>query len=472
MGLFEWNKSAQATKKPDALVTGANAPKKPVVSQAKPSADLSTDPKSMGGAVLEDSSEHVLELVNNLRKKKGYPPIKDIFEMEHEIAPPNVVNSVNENKFPSAYESWNKYACRLERAKQMLSAVDFGGKNLLYSPVALETALGVLLSGTSGDAFYQLSSYLDTDFYAGVAQEVMEHAKAISNEEVCAKNGYQTTMKLATSAWLTSDRKLKKEIANGIMSVLDAESRHMSVSDPEMMASVISNWCSRATDGRIMDIVSPEDITKDTAFILCNALFFESGWLSPWAIEQGMFTTADGVVCDLDDMLYDTLSSYYEVSNAVAFSKSYVDGIRFVGILPSEGVQLKDIDIAALLASESNDYDVEVKMPKFDYSYTFESLKGTLKHFGVTSVFDSVDGLDLLFESGDSVSVSDIFQKSRIKLDEHGTEASVAVVVECRIGAVPVMRERKEVHLNRPFYYMILDDITKQVLFIGKVSSV
>jgi serpin B len=57
--------------------------------------------------------------------------------------------------------------------------------------------------------------------------------------------------------------------------------------------------------------------------------------------------------------------------------------------------------------------------------------------------------------------------KTRIIVDEKGTEAAAATSVE--IGLTSIREDRFEMNVNRPFLFLIEDQETGALLFIGHV---
>ena len=72
--------------------------------------------------------------------------------------------------------------------------------------------------------------------------------------------------------------------------------------------------------------------------------------------------------------------------------------------------------------------------------------------------------------AGENVYVSDIFQNCKIINDEKGTEAAAVTVVEMVVTSAPIVEEEPvEFNCNKPFMYVIEDDATGAVLFMGIV---
>ena len=60
----------------------------------------------------------------------------------------------------------------------------------------------------------------------------------------------------------------------------------------------------------------------------------------------------------------------------------------------------------------------------------------------------------------------DVFHKTFISVDEKGTKAGAATVVALEDGAL-FLSEPREIYLDRPFIYMLIDCETNSPIFIG-----
>lgn len=371
----------------------------------------------------------------------------------------------------------------LERAKDTFINVHRKDENTLFSPTSLEMALGLLSEGAGGTTKDQLLAYLGVDDYSEVAKAMMEYADSVTDEEETIDEdgfeailfgGYHNVLELANSLWVKEGYTLKSDFLSVAQDMYSATAQNADFSDAEGLCTKVNEWCSEKTHGLINKILDPDMITPELALILCNSLYFESSWWEPWQVYEGQFTNSDGTVVEVPDFLHDMVNTYYETENATAFAKSYNNGSTFIGILPSEGVELADIDLDALLASKTQDYDVRVSMPKLNYEFTADNLMTVLEQAGVSDVFipGKADLTGLVNESKE-LFVSKILQKCKIELDENGTKAAAVTAVMAADNAVMMEEpEYKDVHLTRPFYYMIINEEVNQVLFIGAVNSV
>lgn len=370
----------------------------------------------------------------------------------------------------------------VERAKAVFMQLDSDTENVLYSPVSLEMAFGLLSEGASDSAKAQILKYLGVEDYAPVAEALMAHSDITNMEDDTAgglemmDSGYKTALNYANSLWVRDDHVLKDVFVKKAQESYRAVADAIDVSDPVGTCDKVNSWCDKATNGLISKIIDPSVITNELALILCNSVYFESAWYEPWDVSDGEFKNASGDVMKLSDMLYDTVGTYYETDNAVAFAKGYVSGAKFIGILTKEGVGIEDIDLTALLASETRDYDVHVSMPKLNYDFTGNNLVDILKAIGITEVFDrNALALPGIVDEVGDLYVTDVVQKCKIELDENGTKAAAVTAIMAAMNALPMEPpEFKEVHLNRPFYFMIVDDIDVPgtILFMGAVNSI
>ena len=371
-----------------------------------------------------------------------------------------------------------------ERAAYLMDMVyeKNGVENTMVSPLSLDMALGLVSVGANGQTKEELATYLGTDDYGKFAEQYMEYAAGLNTEPTpfTEETGYNIAYEIANSIWLKDDRKLVKEYAEMAVKQFDAEVELVSFETGDVPDTVkkINNWCNEKTHELIPEIINEDAISEDAVAVLVNSLYFESPWTEEWGKTAHEFTDFEGNVKE-QEMLRDTLSTYYENDRATAFAKRYSNGMQFIGILPKETGEfaLADLDVESLLESENTDYDVHAIMPRLTFDTTADNIVDILKAQGVETVFDEEqsDLTELIEMSPDEITyISDIIQKTRIELDENGTKAAAvtAVMLDMINSAMPVQKEVKEVHLDRPFAFMIYDEAHDQIIFVGKVVNV
>ena len=69
--------------------------------------------------------------------------------------------------------------------------------------------------------------------------------------------------------------------------------------------------------------------------------------------------------------------------------------------------------------------------------------------------------------------VSEVIHKTMIEVDAEGTKAAAATaVVMDKAGACPDFEDSREVRVDRPFVYAIMDNSNQLPIFIGVMESI
>lgn len=103
-------------------------------------------------------------------------------------------------------------------------------------------------------------------------------------------------------------------------------------------------------------------------------------------------------------------------------------------------------------------------LPKLSISGTY-NLKTFLSKLGITKVFSNEADLSGIAEEV-PLKLSKALHKAVLTIDEKGTEAAGTTFVE----AIP-MSMPPSVAFSRPYLVIIIDEITKSPLFVGKVVN-
>ena len=108
---------------------------------------------------------------------------------------------------------------------------------------------------------------------------------------------------------------------------------------------------------------------------------------------------------------------------------------------------------------------VNIALPKWKIVAGSFSLRQALTELGMKTAFTDAADLSGLSQDG-PLSVSDVWQKAFIAVDELGTEAAAATAVAGGVTSVPV--DVVQFIVDRPFLFFIRDD-NGSVLFSGHV---
>lgn len=99
-------------------------------------------------------------------------------------------------------------------------------------------------------------------------------------------------------------------------------------------------------------------------------------------------------------------------------------------------------------------------------------MNDALKDLGMRAAFDGgmADFSNLGQSSLGKICIGEVLHKTFICVDELGTKAGAVTKVEMKAEGAVVMPE-KQVVLDRPFVYLILDNATGLPVFMGTVTD-
>lgn len=339
------------------------------------------------------------------------------------------------------------------------------GKNTLVSPLSVLSALAMTANGAKGETLTQME-----DVLGGTPAQLNSWLHSLESRRKQDK-----TLHLANGIWFNTHERFTPNhdflqtnadyFGAGIYSAQfnDATRRE------------INNWVSKNTNGMIRDIL--DEIPDDAVMYLVNALAFEAKWASVYRdgqVSDGFFTTEDGRK-QYVELMYDTLYAYLETDHAEGFLRYYQGGgYAFAALLPKEGVTVSQLvqsldgdSLAALLAAPQN-VAVKTAIPKFEAESSLK-MNDILQAMGMVDAFDPerADLTGLGTSAAGNIYIGRVLHKTFISVGEQGTRAGAATVVEANDQAMGIVEDPKEVILDRPFVYMIIDCETGLPLFLG-----
>lgn len=349
------------------------------------------------------------------------------------------------------------------------------GKNTLVSPESVAFALGMTANGAQGRTLEQFRQTLFKDVNIDTFNRNMNLLVSNAN----SNNMKESKLKIANSVWVrdAQDMTLNDKFAKCCKELYNAEL--IRATFDQGTVDRINNWVNDKTDKMIPRVISQLD--EQTQAVLINCIAFDSQWQSPYEQAQikkdQEFTNAGGEVKNCT-MLCSGENQYVSDGKAQGFIKDYFGGkYAFMAVLPNEDISISDYvssmdadGFAKLYAGRSMDYMVYTRMPEFTYDYDIV-LNGTLKSMGITDAFSDAADFSGMTDD-DSLKIGLVLHKTHIDLNAKGTKAAAATVItmdksEEFVAEQPI----KEVYLDRPFVYAIMDVQTGLPVFMGTVCD-
>ncbi len=340
--------------------------------------------------------------------------------------------------------------------------------NVLISPLSIATALAMVTNGAENETLSQIEDVLGSDIDT-------------LNDFLHAYNAYlpsddKYTMYTANSIWIKDDESLFVEDDFLFENKEYYNAEVFKTMFDQKAIDEINEWVYVNTDKQIEEMLKNVP-TNDVVMYLINALSFDAEWQNIYEdvqVRKNGFTDITGETTEID-FLYSEEHSYIEMDNAVGFKKYYADRkYSFVALLPDENINIDEF-MSSLNGEElikatksAQATPVNARIPKFTFEYDIH-LNETLIDLGMTDAFDSAkaDFYGIGTSNGNGLYISDVIHKTKIAVDEKGTKAGAVTVVAMAEGSSETMVVPKEVYLERPFFFMIVDEEFNLPLFMG-----
>ena len=287
----------------------------------------------------------------------------------------------------------------------------------------------------------------------------------------------KTTLNIANYIALNKEFKLKKKFASTIADSYQGAVESLDFTNPESTKR-INGWCSEHTNNMIPTII--DQVEPSAVAYILNAIYFNGTWTDKFDKNNTKKEQFNGYTRDIMyvDMMHRN-AKYYYTSNDVysAVTLPYGSGAySMTVILPNEGKFITDLtktlnaDTIASLRRNMEECLVDLKLPRFTTEMKLP-LKGIVAKLGAPSMFDATRADFSSFANG-NVYVSEMLQKAKIEVSEEGTKAAAVTMGMVKLTSMrPQEPRRVDFHCDRPFVYMIQDNYTGAILFMGQFTG-
>jgi serpin B len=184
------------------------------------------------------------------------------------------------------------------------------------------------------------------------------------------------------------------------------------------------------------------------------------------------FTTLEQKTVKVPMMNIEQHFNYASTNDLQVLQMSYKgDDLSMLVLLPKDSDLIsleKKLSVENLNEWKSNlaQKQVNVYLPKFKLETTY-SLVENLRNMGMSSVFDPGQADLSGINNNADLYVTGVFHKAFVAVDEKGTEAAAATGIV--VGTTSVGPQPEIFRADHPFIFLIQDDRTGLILFMGKV---
>lgn len=341
--------------------------------------------------------------------------------------------------------------------------------NVFISPFSISTALAMTYNGaetTTKEAMSSVLGFGDLD-----RSTVNENYKNLLN--YLGNVDKKVELNIANSIWIKEGVHIKDEFLNTNTNNFNAKVTELDFSK-DSSVTTINSWISDTTKGKIEKMLT-QPIDPMVVMYLINAIYFKGQWsdeFDPKRTSEGTFTAYDGKKQVVPMMNRNGSVQYKKGEDYKAVRLPYGDGkVSMYLVLPDKDINsfIKKFDQdrwEGIRNGVASVEDVQLQIPKFKLEYGIKQLNESLKALGMAEAFsDRADFSGI----NDNVSISSVMHKAVIEVDEKGSEAAAVTVVE--IKTTSAIMDPITFIANKPFMFIIADDTTGTILFIGKLLN-
>ena len=353
--------------------------------------------------------------------------------------------------------------------KQLKSA----DENLFFSPYSISSALAMTYTGAKGVTRQELSEvfgyYSSNLAHARGYQSLQEHLDSLNQDDL--------ELHMANALWCQKDYDFQQDYLDINRGYFSAAIRQVNFKRRyQEVREQINQWVEKQTNQKIRDLIDRGVLDPMTRLVLVNAIYFNGKWEHPFPenkTREDAFHPVPEQEVKLPFMNQSLRLPYYEggfyKAVAIPYSK---DNLSMLILLPNRHEDMSKLEskmkgsFYESLNDSMHKEEVDLSIPRFKLEAKYQ-LNEPLRQMGMKSAFDGE--ADFSGMTGDKdLYISEVVHQSFVEVNEEGTEAAAATGVVMRKTAIV---ERPSFTADHPFLFMIRDQQTHAILFMGKMQN-
>ncbi len=354
--------------------------------------------------------------------------------------------------------------------------------NLVISPASITTALTMTWGGAQGETAAQMRKVLHLE---GTADAVMTTSGQLARS--LQEPSRPLVFRIANQLFGEKTYKLVPAFLESTTAAFGAPIELLDFKKaPEPARVHVNEWVEGRTEHRIKDLIPPGAVKPDTRLVLVNAIYFLGNWAYPFeheATHPAPFHVTASVTKDVPTMNRTGGFGIVQKEGVTALEIPYKGGeMSMMLLVPDEVDGIAKVESAldtkklnALVSAMKNER-VWVALPKFEVNPAGSLALGeTLKAMGMPLAFDrqkaDFTGIANPPDPDDRLVIAEVFHKGFVKVDEKGTEAAAATAVMAMRAGSMAQAPPRQLKVDRPFLFLIRDNASGLVVFLGRVSD-
>jgi len=345
--------------------------------------------------------------------------------------------------------------------------------NLFLSPYSISTAMAMTYAGAKNETAEQMSKTLYFWLNAGDLHSKFGDVITKFNKQG-QKGDYQ--LSIANALWAQKDYTFLDPFIDLNKTHYKAGLENVDfVKETEKTRLRINQWVEDQTNEKIKDLIPQGALDAMTRLVLTNAIYFKGDWVLKFdaeATKDAPFYISSEKTVTTPLMYQKEKFKYGQTQTLQTLELPYKgDDLSMLVLLPKakDGLAGLEKELTAdnltKWQKQMRKQEVEVFLPKFKMTSQF-GLSDTLKAMGMPDAFDESKADFSGMTGKKDLFISDVIHKAFVEVNEEGTEAAAATGVMMELSMVleePVFRA------DHPFVFMIKDNNTGSILFVGRI---
>lgn len=354
------------------------------------------------------------------------------------------------------------------------------GRNLIFSPYSISVALAMTYAGAENETERQMAEALrfalpEPQLYAAFNKTDLLLSDSVQAAATNDSQGFR--FNLVNSIWGQKDTPLEGSFLDHLAVNFDSGLRLVDfVRDPERAREIINQWVLGQSEQGFKELLPQGSIAETTRMVLVNALYFKARWFYRFEKLEaffGDFTSLSGQTMRVTTMLRSSKVGFYQGDGYAAIEVHYQgDQLSMVVLLPDSGrFESFESGLDARRVQEAvaglSEREITLSIPSWKTDAPSISLKQVLGEMGMTDAFDVTRADFSGMDGARDLSISDIYHKVWVDVNETGTEAAVSSSQS--LVDITSFTPTIDLHIDRPFVFLIRDVETNTILFLGRV---
>ena len=351
-------------------------------------------------------------------------------------------------------------------------------QNLFFSPFSISTALAMTYAGARGETEKQMSQTLCFSLEQNTFHD--DFRKLIEDIEQDTTNG--TQLAIANSLWAQKNYPFLDSFFSLVKAHYDAILKNVNFKDAaerEKARKELNSWVEQKTNDKIKELVKVKDIDDLTRLILVNAIYFKDVWKTTF---DSLYTKDRAFYLNSADTIHVPMMHskenimYYENSDMQVVEIPYKDNkLSMLIFLPIKKDGIEEVEktinnkLYSQILSSLKAEEVELSLPKFKTTFNIY-LEKALTNIGMPIAFkDSADFSGMTGRK--DLYITQVIHQAFINVNESGTEAAAATAAIMGMKMNVMKNKPKIFSANHPFIFLIKDNATGSILFMGKIMN-